>query len=196
MKHGILCLTLLVILSSNPCQAQSANDHLLSLDLSYLLTGLANQGGGIGLNYEKKLLNHLTAKGNVGHMTFATGIDNVYNTSVSTSLFVYYYPISAWLDKLYIGAGNGCDFMNYFGGGELPPSARDTLIHITPQIGWKLQMLRFVMLDISAGYKCVVYNTHNYNDIKQYVNPDLRIGLAFMLLFGEIKKGKNHEKSM
>jgi hypothetical protein len=70
-------------------------------------------------------------------MTFLTGIEDVYCTSVNISLFVNYYPFGNGLDKLYIGLGGGCDFMNYFGGGEIPSNAEDTLIFITPRIGWK-----------------------------------------------------------
>jgi hypothetical protein len=110
-------------------------NHLLSLDLAYSVTGLLNQGWGIGLSFEEKIFRFLSVKGTLGHMTFLTGIDEVYCTSVNISLFVNYYPLGNGLDKLYIGLGNGCDFMNYFGRGEVPSNAKDTLIFITPRIG-------------------------------------------------------------
>jgi hypothetical protein len=172
---------------SLPCQAQTDNDNLFSLDLSYALTGLLNQGGGIGLNFEKKLFDYLSVKGNFGHMTFLTSIKNVYNTSVSISLSANYYPLSNGLDKLYIGAGAGCDFMNYFGSGKLPDTNKDTLIHITPQLGWKFNVLRFLMIDVSTGYKFIIVNSGNYQDIKDYVNPGFRFGLNFLIFLNKLK---------
>ena len=173
---------------SSPCHAETDIDNLLSLDLSYAFTGLLNQGWGLGLNYEKKLLDFLSIKGNLGHMTFSTGIKNVYNTSVSISLFANYYPLSSGLDKLYVGFGGGSDFMNYFGSGELPPDSQDTLIHITPQLGWKFHVIRFLMIDVSTGYKFIISDTENYKQIKDYINTGFRFGLGFNILFGEILK--------
>jgi len=177
-----------MIVLSTPCKAQSDIDNLFSLDLAYAFTGILNQGWGIGINYEKKLFDFLSIKGNLGHMTFSTGIKNVYNTSVSLSLFVNYYPLSSGLDKLYIGVGNGCDFMNYFGSGELPPDGQDTLVHITPQLGWKFHVLHFLMIDVSTGYKFIVSDTQNYKQIKNYIYTGFRFGLGLNILFSEILK--------
>jgi hypothetical protein len=181
----------MIILSSLPCHAQEGRDNLFSLDLSYTLISLQNQGWGIGLNYEKKLFDHISIMGNLGHMTFLTGIKDVYCTSVHFSIFANYYPFGNGLDKLYISVGNGCDFMNYFGSGELPTNALDTLIHITPKIGWKFNIFNYFMIDISAGYKFLIASTQNYNEIEKYVNSGLCFGLSFKILFDAFKKGKS-----
>ena len=185
MKHPAILIIIMLIFSSSSCQAQehTSNDSLFSLDLSYALTGLLNQGWGIGASYEKKLLNYFSVKAIFGHMTFLTGIKDVYNTSVSLSLFLYYYPLSDNLDKLYIGAGNGCDFMNYFGDGELPETTKDTLIHITPQVGWRFHVLAFLMINVSAGYKFIISESQNYAEIKEYMNTGFHAGLGFKILF-------------
>jgi hypothetical protein len=52
----LLLFMLPVVFISMPCHAQTDNDNLFSLDLSYALTSLLNHGWGIGLNYEKKCL--------------------------------------------------------------------------------------------------------------------------------------------
>jgi hypothetical protein len=194
MKRPLLLLIPMLFLSSLPCHTQENVDNLFTLDLlTYTLTGLLNHGWGIGLNYEKKLFDFLSVKGNIGHMTFLTGIEDVYSTSVSMSVFFNYYPLSNGLNKLYISAGGGCDFMNYFGKGDLPPTTKDNLIHITPQLGWKFNVLPFLMIDVSARYKFVVLNSQNYNEIKNYVNPGFRFGINFSIFFNRIKRG-NHDE--
>jgi len=186
MKRSIY-LIIPVLLISFPCKAQTHNDYRLSFDFSYSFTSLFNQGWGIGLNYEKKLFDFLSAKGNFGHMTFSTGINDVYCTSVHLSLYANYYPLSNGLDKLYIGIGNGCDFMNYFGKGKLPNSTEDILIHITPQLGWKFNTLKYLMFDISTGYKFIITNKQNYKGITKYINDGFRFGFNFYIPFSGIK---------
>ena len=131
----------------------------------------------------KKKFDFLSAKGNFGHMTFLTSVKDVYCTSVHISIFTNYYPLSNSLDKLYIGVGNGCDFMQYFGKGKLPDSNQDVLIHVTPQTGWKFRVTDFLMIDVSTGYKFIVLSSQNYEEIHKYVNSDWRLGINFLLFF-------------
>ena len=187
MKLITVLLVTIFLLSSLPCHAQVDNDNVLSLNMSYALTGLLNQGGGIGLGFEKKAVDWLSFSGIFGHMTFLTGHKNVYCTSVSISLFSNYYPLSNGLDKLYVSIGGGCDFMNYFGRGELPNTKEDTLIHITPVLGWKFNIHRFLMIDVSTGYKFLITDTQNYKEIKDYINPGFRFNIGFKVFFSRIK---------
>jgi hypothetical protein len=180
-------------LFSLPCQAQVEHDNLFSLDISYALTGLLHHGWGIGLGFEKKAFDWLSCTGVFGHMTFLTGRKDVYCTSVSLSLFANYYPLSNGLDKLYVSIGNGCDFMNYYGSGDLPATINDTLIHITPLLGWKFNVTNFLMIDVSTGYKFIITDAQNYEAIRDYVNPGFRYNLGFKILFKELKNRKNNE---
>ncbi|MHB9295722.1 hypothetical protein PilKf_01470 [Pillotina sp. SPG140] len=188
MRKMVFFLLPLVLLASPPCQGQTEIDNLFSLDLSYSLTGLLNQGWGIGVGFEKKINTYLSTKGTLGHMTFLTGIEDVYCTSVGILLFVNYYPLGKEFDKLYIGIGNGCDFMNYFGEGALPQTSKDILINITPKIGWKFTMPKYVMIDVSAGYKFIINNSGNYGEIKEFVNTGLQFRIGFKILFNNRKK--------
>jgi len=188
MKQSIFLVLTMLLFPSFLCQAQNNNENPFSLDFSYTLTGLLNQGWGIGLNYETFFFDCLTVKGNLGHMTFLTGIKDVYSATVSVSLFTNYYPLSNSLDKLYFGIGSGCDFMNYFGKGELPPTTKDTLIHITPQLGWKFHVLPFLMIDVSTGYKFMVFNTQNYTGAKDYFSPGLRFDIGLKILLKKLKE--------
>jgi hypothetical protein len=186
---------MLLVFLSLPCRAQAEHDNLFSLDISYALTGLLNQGWGLGVSFEKKIVDWLSFTGIFGHMTFSTDLKDVYCTSVSISLFANYYPLSNGLDKLYVSVGNGCDFMNYFGKGELPETPEDSLVYITPLLGWKFNVTRFLMIDISTGYKFIIADAENYKAIKDYVNPGFRFNIGFKLLFGEIRKEKNNEQN-
>ena len=189
----LFVLVSLVFLSLS-CYAQSNNKALLSLDFSYSLTSFLSHGWGIGLNYERSLFDYLSLKGNFGHMTLTTDIDDVYCTSVHISVFANYYPLGGNLDKLYIGIGSGCDFMNYFGGGDLPLTTKDTLIHIKPHLGWKFNISKIFMIDVSTGYKFLISETQNYENIRDYVNAGLNFGFGFKILFNQIKKEKQDEQ--
>jgi hypothetical protein len=183
MKQITALLMPLFFMSPSLTHAETGIDHLFSLNFTYSITALQNQGVGLGLNYEEKIFEFLSVKGTFGHMTFLTGIEDVYCTSVNISLFVNYYPFGNGLDKLYIGAGNGCDFMNYFGSGEVPPDAEDTLIFITPVLGWKFIAAKYFMIDVSAGYKFVVVDAYNYREIKRYTDAGPQFGLGFKIFF-------------
>ncbi|MDR2516887.1 MAG: hypothetical protein LBC88_05845 [Spirochaetaceae bacterium] len=159
MKRAALFLLFLLFVSV--LHAERNRPYIQTLDLSYAFSGFRNHGWGLGFCHEQKLPGRLSIKGILGHMTFLTGMENVYCTSVSISLFVNYYPLGSGLDGPYLGIGSGCDFMHYFGTGTLPPAAKDTLIHITPRIGWKLTITRFLMIDIFTGYKIILADSHN-----------------------------------
>jgi len=187
MKGKILFIVTVFFLFSVPCQAQE-HDNLFSLDISYALTGILNQGWGIGFSFEKKAIDWLSFTGVFGHMTFLTGVKDLYCTSVNISLFCNYYPLSNGLDKLYVSIGNGCDFMNYFGDAVSPEADNDTLIHITPLLGWKFNVLKYLMIDVSTGYKFIIKRSQNYSNIENYINSGFRFSVGFKLFFKEMKK--------
>ncbi|MDR3283964.1 MAG: hypothetical protein LBS97_02160 [Treponema sp.] len=183
MRKKVVFAAFLGIMVLPFCNAQTNIDHLFSLDLGYSLTGLTNSGWGIGINYEQKLLDYLSVKGGIGHMTFLTGQDDVYCASVNISLFLNYYPLGSGLDTVYVGLGGGVDFMNYFGGGPLPDNPEDTLISIIPITGWKWHVLKPLMLDVYVGYKAVIQDAENYRKIKDYVNAGVQFGVGFKVFF-------------
>jgi hypothetical protein len=191
----VLCVVSMFFLPAPLCGAREKDgiDHLVSLDLSYSLTGLLNQGWGMGLGGEKKIAGWLSVKGTFGHMTFLTGIDDVYCTSAHISMFLNYYPLSKGLDKLYISIGNGCDFMHYFGGGDLPDPPEDTLIHLTPKLGWKVLVRPWLMLDISAGYKFIIAGSENYRNIRDYTDTGFQFGLGFKIFLNKAGKERGDE---
>ncbi|GHU03063.1 hypothetical protein FACS1894147_06340 [Spirochaetia bacterium] len=170
------------------CYGQTEVDNLLSLDLTYSAIGLLNHGGGIGFSCEKKINSYLSAAGAFGHMTFLTGMSDVYCTSVHISLFGNYYPFGDGLDKLYISTGGGADFMNYFGNGDLPDTTKDTVLSITAKTGWKFRPLANLMIDVFLSYKYIIVDSENYRGITDYLNGGLQYGIGFKLLFNKRKE--------
>jgi hypothetical protein len=177
---------LMFFLALSLCRAEEL-DHLFSLDLSYSITGFRNHGWGLGLNYEKKIFDYLSVKTTFGHMTFLTGVEHVYCASVNMSLFANYYPFGKGLEALYIALGSDCDFMNYFGKGEVPPDAQDILIFMTPKIGWKYNIKNYVMVDLSAAYKFAFVDASNYREIERYTKTGLQLKLGFKIFFENLQ---------
>jgi hypothetical protein len=121
-------------------------------------------------------------------MTFLTGIEDVYCTSVNISLSFNYYPFRNGLDKLYIGLGSGGDFMHYFGKGKAPANAEDILISLTPRMGWKFSILKYFMMDISTGYKFIIVDVDNYQEIKTYTAVGFQFGFGFKIFLDKAGK--------
>lgn len=147
--------------------------YIFSLDTNFTMTALKNYGFGIGINYEHKLTNFLSIKPGIGHMVCFSDITTV---TVGLQLFLNYYPLSDGLDKLYIGLGNGCDFIMYIN--DVP---QDTVISLTPLLGWKWKVLPFLMIEPFTGWKFFVLKTNNYENIDRYLNEGFQWGLSFKI---------------
>jgi hypothetical protein len=92
-----------------------------------------------------------------------------------------YYPLGQGLNKLYIGIGSGCDFMNYFGDGVIPTNKGNEIMFLTPVIGYKYYIKKW-MLDFSFGYKIILTEYDQY-DIKDYVTSSPQFGLGIKYFF-------------
>ncbi len=170
---------------------------IFSLETGYLLTGIQNNGWGLGFSLEREVFDYLSVKGTFSHMTFTTSVDDVYCTSVGLSLYVNYYPFGRGLDLLYIGAGSGIDFLNYFGTGNVPAVPKDTVMSAMPVIGWKqnfpaLTFSRFAvgsMIDVYSGWQFVVSNTGNLQDDTDYTSRGWLFGVKIKV-FIEKRSGR------
>ena len=88
--------------------------HIVSFDL--ITMGLSNLelGWGVGVNYEQEIFDFLAVKGEFDHWSmfpYNNYFDNV--VGVGVTLEVLYYPFGNGLDKLYVGLGNGTEFIMY-----------------------------------------------------------------------------------
>lgn len=170
-------------------RAQTNNlKSIFSFDFNYLLTGLTNNGVGLGVKYEHAINNYFSVKGGFGHITFKTGIDDVYCTSIHLSLSLHGYLFGKGLNKLYFGIGAGADFMNYFGEGIVPETGKDTILNVTPNIGYKLFAFKYLLFDFNVGYKINVLSSNNYYNIQDYINLGIQFNIGTSILLSEIIK--------
>lgn len=104
--------------------------RIFSLDTAYLLSGLKNNGWGLGLGYEQLVLPFLSIKSDFSHVTiFPTSYDLTI-TTVGISLNAFYYPLNKGLNFLYIGFGCRTDFLMYSGDDVPSDHKKDSLIRL------------------------------------------------------------------
>ena len=133
--------------------------RIFSLDTAYLLSGLKNNGRGLGLGYEQLVLPFLSIKSDFSHVTiFPTSYD-VTITTVGISLNAFYYPLNKGLNFLYVGFGCRTDFLMYSGDDVPSDHKKDSLIRFTPKIGWKQSIYDYVLVDIYYSYRFSVFSS-------------------------------------
>ena len=133
--------------------------RIFSLDTAYLLSGLKNNGWGLGLSYEQLVIPFLSVKGDFSHTTiFPTRYDATI-TTVGISLNTFYYPFNKGLNFLYIGFGCRTDFLMYSGDDVPSDHKKDSLIRLAPQIGWKQSIYDYVLVDIYYSYRFSVFSS-------------------------------------
>lgn len=149
--------------------------RIFSLDTAYLLSGLKNNGWGLGLGYEQLVLPFLSVKGDFSHTTiFPTRYDATI-TTVGISLNTFYYPFNKGLNFLYIGFGCRTDFLMYSGDDVPPDHKKDSLIRFSPKIGWKQSIYDYVLVDIYYSYRFSVLS----NDLPNFVTDITNNGNGF-----------------
>lgn len=172
--YGILFLTNILFGFSEEIETTKLK-YIFSLDTDLTITALKNFGYGIGINYEYKLTDFLSIKPGFGHMVCFL---NTTVVTVDLQLFLNCYPLSGGLDKLYIGLGSGCDFLMYPDKEDMP---QDTAISITPVLGWKWKILKYLMVEPFIGWKFYIMETNNYDKVKNYLNDGFQWGIKLKL---------------
>ena len=133
--------------------------RIFSLDTAYLLSGLKNNGWGLGLGYEQLVLPFLSIKSDFSHVTiFPTSYD-VTITTVGISLNAFYYPLNKGLNFLYVGFGCRTDFLMYSGDDVPSDHKKNSLTRFTPKIGWKQTIYDYLLVDIYYCYRFSVFSS-------------------------------------
>lgn len=159
--------------------------HLFSFDFGYTLTGLNNNGWGIGLNYEQKIWRYFSLKASFGTTTSLFSDLDTWCTSLQEDLTFFCYPFGKGLEWLYVGCGFGADQL-FFHGENMDQN--DYIISFFPAIGWKQIFFKKFMVDISAGYRMVMYNTENFEDNTDYIRTGVQIGIKFKIFWKRLLK--------
>ena len=136
----------------NSSEKETVAKQMLSVDWGMLAKGFWRGGLGLGMSFEKQIIPHLSAGAYFGQAVVFNNSDDGGGVTFSPAAFVYYYPISRQLRKLYLAAGFCWDSIIYFGD-NIPNGASATSFSIYPQAGWKFSLPWRFLLDIYAGYK-------------------------------------------
>lgn len=162
--------------------------RIFSLDTAYLLSGLKNNGWGLGLAYEQLLFPFLSIKSDFSHTTiFPTSYD-VTITTVGISLNTFYYPLNKGLNFLYIGFGCRSDFLMYSGDDVPSDHKKDTLIRFAPQIGWKQSIYDYVLIDIYYSYRFSVFSNNLPDSVTDITNNGNGFGVKLKFNLSKILK--------
>jgi len=191
-KHNLKIVVCGILLFINVLHAFSDDTdeikHIFSLDTDFIVTAVKNVGYGVGINYEHKLTDFLSVKSGFGHMVCFSDIIVV---TVGINLFFNYYPLSDGLDKLYIGVGNGCDFLMYPEDDNMP---EDTAIFLMPILGWKWKAKSYLMIEPYVGWKFYIMETNNYKEANNYLNYDFQWGINLKFFLKNKWFTRNREK--
>jgi len=173
--YKIIFLSLFLLVASKSfAQEKLIPRTIFTLETGYLLSGIKNNGWGLGFSIEQQIINFLSVKGTFSHLTFVTSTENVYCATVGLSLFANLYPFGNGLDKLYFSGGCSTDFLNYFGSGNVPDIPKDTVTSLIPIIGWKQNFPKFdikslqirCLIDFYTGWQFIIQDSHNLpNDL-------------------------------
>ena len=169
----ILFLSAVLVFAENIESENETNElkYIFSFDTGFTIMALRNFGFGIGVNYEHKLTDFFSIKPGFGHMTCF--LDTIVLT-VDLQLFLYYYPLSNGLDKLYIGFGSSCDFVMY---PKKDDMQNDVAISIIPTMGWKWKMTKYLMIDPFIGWRFYIMETNNFEKRNEYLKNNFQWGI-------------------
>lgn len=162
--------------------------RIFSLDTAYLLSGLKNNGWGLGLGYEQLVLPFLSIKSDFSHVTiFPTSYDLTI-TTVGISLNAFYYPLNKGLNFLYVGFGCRTDFLMYSGDDVPSDHKKDSLIRLAPKIGWKQSIYDYVLVDIYYSYRFSVFSSDLPDSVADIKSNGNRFGVKLKFNLQKIFK--------
>lgn len=156
--------------------------YIFSFDFQYSKIALEHDGWGLGVAYERKLVDHLSLRSGLGHMVLWTGIEELNCMTVNLSVVAHYYLFGEDLDRLYLGLGSSVDFLEYFGSAADPGESTDSIVYLNTVIGWKAYVCSWLMLDLSAGYNFIVDGPNYFPDAKQYGKAGFQQAIKIKLM--------------
>ncbi len=136
----------------NSSEKETVAKQMLYFDWGMLVRGFRHGGLGLGMGFEKQIIPHLSASAYFGQAFIFKNSDGWGGFTISPAGFVYWYPISRQLRKLYFATGFCWDSIIYFGD-KVPDGAAATSFSIYPQAGWKFSLPWRFLLDVYVGYK-------------------------------------------
>lgn len=174
----------LSLLSALNLHAQSfIGERKFSFDTSFLMTSLKNHGWGLGINYEVQLFDYFSIKPAFSHTTiFPEESDGAVKT-VGVDLSVNFYPFNRGLDWLYIGIGNGCEFIMT----KENENDDDSTIRLFPIAGWKQSYGDLLYSEIFCCYNYLLHESES----SDYAKNGFEYGIKLKLNLKKILFNKN-----
>ena len=163
----------------NSSEKEAMAKQMLSIDWGMLMRGFSHGGLGLGVSFEKQIIPRLSASVYFGQAVVFETPDGWGCVSFSPATFVYCYPISRQLRKLYISTGLCWDAVVYFGK-NIPDGANASSFSIYPQVGWKFSLPWRFLLDVFAGYK-FAFNSNGvfYGNSAELLGYGFQWGISF-----------------
>lgn len=156
---------------------------IFSLDLSYLLNALKNNGVGIGARYERYFSYHLAGQAHFGHSLFF--VEGKVIPAVTLGLFAECYPFREGLDGFYVVFGSTLDYVAFSLIPNVMEGVEQTYISIYPMLGYKLRIFKWMSADFFLGYKYSFINTEKYprKKIEDYIGSGFKFGISLKFHF-------------
>ena len=158
--------------------------RIFSTDFRFSSIAFKSHGLGLGMTYEQKLFDHISLSTNIGMMWFKTNVSDVYCNTVNVSCIPNIYLLSPELNKLYVGFGSGCDYLQFWGENIDINENRDFIPYLAALIGWKQYIRDRFLFDLYIGYNYLLCDGVSlFDSSSAYGKYGFQYGFSFHYLF-------------
>ncbi len=181
MKLNFLIISLLFIAVLN---IFSLENRIFSTDFRFSSMALKSHGLGLGMTYEQRLFDHISLTINIGMMWFETNESDVYCNTVNISCIPNIYLLSPDLNKLYIGFGSGCDYLQFWGENINIRENRNFIPYLATLAGWKQYIKKRFLVDLYVGYNYLLTDGRtSFDSSSRYGKYGFQYGFSFHYIF-------------
>lgn len=163
-------------------------EYILYFDIKgmYYSTETNTAGLGFGVTLERQILPFLSFRAEGANNTMWSFTKDVRTDTITLGFSPLAYPFSRGLDWLYLGFGISTEFLTYRGDDVPKSHERDTVINLTPQIGWKQNLFDYVLLDFFCIYNIEISNTNIPDYAEDLVDNGWEMGVKVKINLSRI----------
>lgn len=170
-------------------------EYILSFDVKgiYYSTETNTAGLGFGMTLERQILPFLSVRAEGANNILWAFENDIRTDTITLGVSPLVYPFSRGLDWLYLGFGISTEFLMYRGDDVPTSHEKDTVINLTPQIGWKQDLFDYVLLDFYCIYNIEISNTNIPDYAQDLVDNGWEAGIKVKInlsrILRNIRKG-------